>query len=235
MNKLKNLTAKILISAALLSSLGVPSAFAQGEGQGSVSKQIRQDVRNDRKDLAKDMRSLKQQTNLVKGSVIGGKVTAINGTSFTVLTKSGSVTVNTDTTTKFKRHYWGLSSISDISVEDKVNVWGQWTDTSKTTINATLVRDLSIAKRFGAFIGTITSKSSNGFVLVSKNRGTQTVTFASSVKITNRKEQAISLSDIQLNDRVRVKGMWDKTNNTITEVTNVKDFTLPVISPTPTE
>jgi len=41
-----------------------------------------------------------------------------------------------------------------------------------------------------------------------------------------------------------VKGMWDKTNNTITEVTHVKDYSLPpkptitptsVPTPTPTQ
>jgi len=41
------------------------------------------------------------------------------------------------------------------------------------------------------------------------------------------------MSDIEVGHRVRVKGIWDLTNKTISEVTQIKDFSIP-IQPSPT-
>jgi len=62
-------------------------------------------------------------------------------------------------------------------------------------------------------------------------RGTQTVYFGTA-KIVNRKETNITLSDIKVGDRVRVKGVWDKTLSKIAEVIQIKDFSIPVVIPT---
>ena len=51
-------------------------------------------------------------------------------------------------------------------------------------------------------------------------------------KFVERKETSITLSDLKIGDRVRVKGVWDKTLNKITEVTQIKDFSIPVVVPT---
>ena len=46
----------------------------------------------------------------------------------------------------------------------------------------------------------------------------------------------MSYTDVQVGHRVRVKGLWDNKLNKITEVTQVKDFTIPAqgVAPTPT-
>ncbi len=164
-----------------------------------------------------------------RAAIGSGTVTAISGTTLTVKTKDGkTITVLTDSTTQFRRRFWGKSSLSEMSVGDMVNVIGQWTDDTKTTIQARLVRDLSIQKRFGVFFGTVQSVNPTGFVVQTIRRGNLTVTISSSTKLVNRREQPIVQSDIKVGHKVRTKGLWDSKLNTLTEVAQVKDFSLPV-------
>jgi hypothetical protein len=63
------------------------------------------------------------------------------------------------------------------------------------------------------------------------------VTVSSSTKFVDRRGKTIAQTDVAVSHRIRVKGMWDNTNSTITEVTQVKDYSLPVKpagTPTPT-
>ena len=100
-----------------------------------------------------------------------------------------------------------------------------------------MVRNLSIQKRYGVFFGVVQSLNANGWVMttISTKRENQTVIVSTSTKFINRKEVTITQGDIAVGHRVRVKGLWDKSNNTVSEVTSVKDFNLPPKpSPTPT-
>ena len=63
---------------------------------------------------------------------------------------------------------------------------------------------------------------------VSGKRADQTVTVDSSTKFSNRKGETITQSEITVGQRVRVKGLWNSNDNTVTEVKEVKDFALPV-------
>jgi hypothetical protein len=155
------------------------------------------------------------------------KVTAVNGSNLTVTQDGKTYTVTTDGNTKCVRHFWGKCSISEIAVNDELNIWGLFTDDAKTTIQAKMIRNLSQMKRFGAFIGDVTSLGNGTFVIKSKERGNQTVSISSSTKFVGRDERVLTAADIKVGDRVRVKGTWDKTNNTITEVQEVKDFSVP--------
>ena len=198
---------------------------------------LRKDVRQDRRETRQDVKTIKQTTKNKLAAIIAGQVSATNGTTLIVTKDGKTYTVNTDGTTLFKRHFWGKSSLSEISVGDTVNVHGKFTDDAQTTILAKLVRDVSIQKRFGVFFGDILSISGNSIVIKSINRGNQTVTVSSTTKIVNRREQTIAQTDLQVGHRVRVRGMWDKASKTITEVSHIKDFSLPVqsvsSSPTP--
>ena len=173
-----------------------------------------------------------------RAAIGSGTISAINGTTLTVKAKDGKqFTILTDDKTQFRRRFWGKSSLSEMSVGDMVNVIGKWTDDTKTTIQARLVRDLSIQKRNGAFIGTVQSVSSSGFVIQTVKRGILTVTTSASTKFVNRKEELITKADVIVGHRIRVKGLWDSKLNTLTEVTHVKDFSLPVkpsVTPKPT-
>lgn len=154
-------------------------------------------------------------------------VTAVNSSTLTVTVNGKTYTILTDSNTRFGRKFWGKGSLSDISVNDRINVIGTWTDSSQTSIQATLVRDLSVQKRRGVFFGEVTSLTSNGFVMKTIQRGNQTITITGSTKLINRKEQTITQADIKVGDKVRVSGLWDNVANTITETTKIKDFTLP--------
>ncbi len=163
-------------------------------------------------------------------------VTAKNDSnkSLTLAEGDKTYTVNTTSATMYRRHFWGKSSFEEISVGDKINVWGKWTDEGQTTIEAKMIRNLSVMKRFGVFFGDIKTKGSDNFVISTIGRGDQTVYFTSQTKFINIKGQKITYSDISTGDRIRVRGLWDKTLSKITDVEEIKDFSLPkTTTPTP--
>jgi hypothetical protein len=193
-------------------------------------KEDRVTIRQERKDIKQDVKTIKQDIKekvTSEGKIVNGKVTAKTTTSLTISNDNKTINVTIDSNTKFIRHYYGKSSIAEISVGDNVNVWGVFTDANKITLQAKVIRDLSVMKRHGVFFGDVTSKGDNQLIMKSVNRGNQTVTITSSTKLINRTGQKITFSDIQVGDRVRINGMWDKNGNTVTETQEAKDFTLP--------
>lgn len=176
-------------------------------------------------------------------AIASGEITGIDGTTLTIKKNDASYTVLTGEfekcTTKFRRRFWGEGSLSEYSVGDKVNVYGLWQNEEKTTIEACVIRDLTIQKRFAVFVGDVVSLTSGGWVMttLSDKRSNQTITVTSTTKFTNRKMETITQADIQVGHRVRIKGLWNRTANTVTDVTSVKDFSLPMRvtgTPTPT-
>lgn len=154
------------------------------------------------------------------------KVTSIGSASITIDNAGTGVVVNITDKTELRRKFWGKSTLTEFSVGDTVNVIGKWTDETKTAVNAVIVRNESIQKKFGVFFGTVKSVTSEGFVFTSIHRDDETVTIGSS-KLINRKEETITKEDIKVGDRVRVKGMWNNTAKTITETVEIKNFSLP--------
>src|SRR3989338_9040176 len=195
-------------------------------------KEIRQEMKQEKKTLLEEFKAKIKSIRQSVAKIIGAEVTEKSGASLNVLKDNKVYTINTDSRTQIRRHYWGKSSFDEISVGNKVNIHGIFTDDSKTTILASLIRDLSIMKRHGVFLGDVTVKNSDNFVINSKQRGDQTVYFTGSTKFVKRNEEAMIYADLQLSHRVRIKGIWDKTLNQITETVQVKDFTLP---PKPTK
>ena len=159
------------------------------------------------------------------------KITAKTDATLTVEKDGKSYAVVFDDKTQLRRRFWGKSSLSEFSIGNIVNVVGRWTDDSKTTINAKVLRNISIQKRFGVFFGEVKSLLTSGWVMSTKseNRADQTVTVSSSTTLKNRKGETIVQSDIKVGDKVRVHGLWDRSANTVTEVKEVKDFNLPIV------
>lgn len=198
--------------------------------------EVRADIRDDR---AGSRPGLLQQVFNKRGRAAIG--------SGTLKTKSGDTvpatlvvtrdnkdyTINVDANTQLRRRFWGKATLSEFTVGDTLNVIGQWADDGHTTINAKLVRDASIQKRFGVFVGEVTSLTSGGWVISTVHRGSQTVTISGSTKLVNRKGEAIAQTDVKVGHKLRVRGLWDSKANTITEVTHVKDYSLPVKTTTP--
>lgn len=155
-----------------------------------------------------------------------------NGNTLTVTKDGVANSVLVDNNTRLRRRFWGKATLEEMSVGDLVNVLGKWTDEAKSTIQARLVRDTSIQKKYGVFFGTVTSLSP---FIMDTHRGAQTVTFSTASKFVNRKGETMGQVEILVGHRVRVRGLWDSKLNTITEVAQVKDYSLPVKpSPTPT-
>lgn len=169
-----------------------------------------------------------------RAAILGGTLSAKSGTTLTVTKDGKTYTVNTDNTTQLRRRFWGKATLDEMQVGDSVNVHGKWSDEAKTTIAAKLIRDVSIQKRFGVFFGTVQSLTSGGWVMTTVGRGNQTVTVSSSTKFVDRAGRSITQNDIAVGHKVRAKGLWDRANNTITEVSHVKDFSLPA-RPTTTQ
>lgn len=163
-----------------------------------------------------------------------GKVIAIDEDTLTVIKDDKTYTVLTDSNTKFRRKYWGISSLAEISVNDLIHVIGKWQNEERTQIRTILVRNLSVQKRYGVFFGVVTSANESGFVIESAKRDTQTVTISDATIIVDRVMDSINLVDILVGHRIRVKGTWDTINSTITDVVQIKDFSIPVVSPIPT-
>ena len=162
-----------------------------------------------------------------------GTLTTKKGNVLTVTKDDKIYTVIIDSRTQLRRKFWGKSTLSEMQEKDTVNIIGKWTDADQTKITAKLVRDLSIQKRYGVFFGQVKSTTATGLVMETINRGSQTVTYSSTTRFINRKNQILKKDQIKEGDKVRIKGTWNSQANTITEVVQVKDFNLPqVITPT---
>ncbi len=149
------------------------------------------------------------------GASFRGTVVGVNGTTLTVNKNGTTVSVDASSA-KFIRRFGGASSVSELSVNDVVAVTGKWTDSTKTAVTATVVRDVSIQKRRDLFTGIVSSVTGTGFVVNTPKRGSQTVVVSDTTKYAGRRGTTVSLSTIQVGDRVTVRGMWDRTSNTIT-------------------
>ena len=207
---------KVIGTSLVLSTLVIP-VFAEGR------LGLRQEVREaTRPGLFGKLFNKKGRAAIGRATL-----TAKNGTTLTVTSEDGKTyTVNTDSNTQFRRRFWGKSSFDEMNTGDIIAIIGQWTDDAHTTIQAKLVRDTSIQKRFGVFFGTVTSVTSTGWVMNTINRGSQTVTVVSSTKIVNRKGDTLTQTQVLVGHKIRVRGLWDNKANTVTEVKEVKDFTL---------
>ena len=170
-------------------------------------------------------------------SLVNATITGINGTTLTVTQGGKTYTVLTDGNTKERRRFWGSGSISEMQTGDTVNVYGTWTDSMNTTIQAKLVRDVSIQKYNGVFFGTVQTLNSSGWTMTTVERGNQTVTVSSTTKFKDRKGGTLTQSSVAVGHKIRVRGLWDRNANTVTEVTEVRDYSLPVkttVAPTAT-
>jgi len=198
--------------------------------EGSNPAGIKEDVKEIRMGLLDKIKNFMKK-NLKFEARVKGKITVVGSNNFSLNGDDGTFQVNINDKTKFLRKFGGKSSLSEYSVGDEVIVFGKFTDDTKLIIDAKTVKNNSIQKRFGAFFGKITVKNIDNFIMETAERGTQTVYFGTA-KIVNRKETNITLSDIKVGDRVRVKGVWDKTLSKIAEVIQIKDFSIPVVIPT---
>jgi len=208
-----------------------PSAVLnQQETQNSLQNQGEESKNQIREKIQEKIQNIKEKFLGKRAKIINGEIIAIEGQTLTVAKDGHNYTVKINEKTRLRRHFWGKSSLAEFSVGDKVNVWGKWADEEKTTIDALMIRNLSVMKRWGVFFGKVETKGENTFVINSLKRDKQTVYFTNQTKFINRRQQPISYNDVKEGNQVRIKGVWDKTLNKIIEVEQVKDFSLPPVA-----
>jgi hypothetical protein len=168
-------------------------------------------------------------------SRVWGMVAIVKGTikskgdNYLVMIIDGKdVTVNVTDKTKLRRRFWGNADWEEMQVGDLLQVMGKWTAADKTAINALFIRDLSIQKVRAVLVGKIISIDGNVIKLNTVARGDQTVTVDGATEYFNRNEAAIVLADLKTGHRIRVKGVWNRTAKAMIEVSQIKDFDLPV-------
>jgi sRNA-binding protein len=229
---------KTLMIVAIVLSLGIAmpgQVFAEDVPDARRDFfEAKQEVKEERKDFFGTMREKTNQfvrkvVSAGKAAIVGGTITAKSDTTLTIEKDGKSYTVHVSDNTQLRRRFWGKSSTAEFSVGNTVNVYGAWTDDTQTAINARLIRNISIQKRFAVFVGEVKSLLSGGWVMstASEKRPDQTVTVSAETKFENRKGETIGQADVQVGHKVRVKGLWDSSSNTVTEVVQVKDFSLP--------
>lgn len=198
------------------------------EDQGNT-KVERKETQAEKKVALKDEKPMNFLERLLRiRAMVNGTITAKTETTLTVQDKDGkSYTVNITDKTILRRKFWGKATLGEMKLGDTVNVIGKWVDGTNSSINAILIRDISIQKRAGVFFGNVQSLTSGGWV-IDTIRGVETVTVTGTTKFVNRKEEVINKSDIVTGHRIRVKGLWDADAKTITDVIQVKDFTIPI-------
>jgi hypothetical protein len=149
----------------------------------------------------------------VHASTLTGTVNAISGTTITLSTSKGSISIDASNA-KLVRRFGAAMLITDAQVGDQLVVRGILS-TDATSLVASMVRDMSLQARNGTFSGKIVSVGSNSFMLQSNVRGGQTINITSSTVI-KRNGQAAQFSDLAAGQSVRVSGVWDRTNSNVT-------------------
>jgi hypothetical protein len=148
----------------------------------------------------------------ISGSIITGTQTnKTTGTVFVYTVNAASAII--------VRRFWGQSSLSQISVGDRIRVIGTWEDNAKTTINAFLIRDMSIQEKNDTFGGIVTTLGNNSFTFQSLHRGSWTVNITGSTVLSGRKNVSMQFANIQVHDKLRIDGMIDRANKIITAST----------------
>lgn len=160
-------------------------------------------------------------------ATLTGEITAISSDSLQVSRGDKAYTVYVGADTKLVRKFGGTAILSEFAVGNRIQVFGNWTDESKSAVSATTIRDMSIQKLRGTFVGKITAKGSTSFTIEPLKRTTQTVFVSSATKYMDRKKAAMTYADIKVGDQVKVSGVWDRSNNKIMEVTEVRDLSVP--------
>jgi hypothetical protein len=120
---------------------------------------------------------------------------------------------------------------------DQLSIIGRYTDETRTTVQSHLVRDLSIEIRTGTFLGQVVSLGDNQLTINIPRYEGVTATISPDTAITNRIREPVSLTDIQAQDRIYVRGLFNSQDNSLTQVTEIRDLSRPPLftftTPTP--
>ncbi|MFH1207243.1 MAG: DUF5666 domain-containing protein [Patescibacteria group bacterium] len=144
---------------------------------------------------------------------VTGTLTAMSGTSVpaTITLTAGATvyTVNVDSATVLVRKYNSLADLSEFLIGDILLIRGTLSKDAVNTITPKTIKDLSVQRAGGTFIGNIvtTNCAANSFTYKPKDREQQTVTITTNTKIIRGGEK-ITCTDLKNGELTRVIGLW---------------------------
>jgi len=220
MNKKQANTTKIIFAVVLVTVqlFIVQASHAQNQTRGLL-RDLKQEVVQEKKEIVKEKTQniLEQVKNVIKEKIkkhIKGTLTAMTGNVLTVRQGQTNLTIRTTDKTKFKRKFGGISSLGEFSINDQLIIIGN-RNADSTEIEASYIRNMSIQRRFAVFVGEVTAKSSSVLTLKTESRGAQTAIISSNTTY-KEKNKTITFADIQIGDKILVKGeLWDRASDKI--------------------
>ncbi len=225
--KTKNIFLTLLMCTIFFT---VSTTIQAEETQNSLQKKIEERkaaLEQKKEDKTKMIESLKEKAKTMTAVTKKGKVSSVTGKTFVMTTKENKTFTVDAESAQILRKMGGKGEVSEFTVGDEVNVVGTFTGEARTTIKAKMVRNTSIQRVKGTFMAKVISKGTDSMVIQPEKRANQTAKIAATTKLINRKQQKITFADIQVNDQIRIKGVWNKENNELISVEEVKDMTLP--------
>lgn len=177
------------------------------------------------------------QINASGKTILDGLIASITANAITVNSWGGAWTINIGSDTKLIRRFGGNSTTSEFVVGDIVSVNGTASKDAAWTINAKIVKNMSIQARNASFSGTISNLRGNTFTLATRERKTVNVTMNADVKVRagNRAKTTAALAN---GATVLVSGVWDRTQATVmaakVTITRMPKVVTPTVVPTAT-
>ena len=210
---------KIILALTVFSVLLATGIVqANNDDNDEISPNIANVLQKDRKQKILIEETGNGNMILIKAATVSA-ISSVTATSTPNLLKvkvfGQEYKIEVATDTNVVRHYWGKSAIdlSEFSVGDIINAYGTLDSVDPFLIHAKTVRNVSIQKRHTVFTGKILSiaSSTNSFTIETDKKTSSVVVNAdSNTKIYSGKNLK-SFSDLQVNMRVLVRGIWDKT------------------------
>lgn len=144
-----------------------------------------------------------------------GVVVGFNGNQIIFATTSAAKYTADPGSSQLLRKNGAPMQLSEILVGDKIEVQGTlWNDNS---ISPTSIRDLSLYAHTGTFTGKISAINTvdSSFIIDSKTYGSQTI-HTNNFTSYKKNGSMAAFKDLILGMTAQVKGMWDRSNVSIT-------------------
>ncbi|MDP3991593.1 MAG: hypothetical protein Q8P66_01665 [Candidatus Colwellbacteria bacterium] len=219
----------------------VPLGLAVAVAGGAVSLALA----DDDQDRSSHRPAMILEVNRNGKTLLRGTVESVASSTLTLKSWGGNWTIKTSSDTKIHPRVNGTSTLSAFETGDFVGVIGQVSETENFTVNAKIIRNWTLkkevktdkqegkkevkeAKKEGAklFVGVAGNVASSSLTLNSKNK-IYSVLVASSTKILNRHWLNINLSNIRVNDKIRIFGILHGTSTTDIDAEVIRDISLP--------
>ncbi|MCL5090763.1 MAG: hypothetical protein M1514_02000 [Patescibacteria group bacterium] len=234
---------KMLRNPTFLVVLFFLFVFSSLPAQAKTNKMVKsvsQDIKKENQEVKKSFwQSLKEQfpfllpSGIKQGEIVNVSSTAIPA-EVKVKTNGQEIILKITDETEILRKFGGKSSLSELKAGHQVTARGTWVEKG-VTLETKVLRDLSIEKRKGTFWGKVKSiDNTQKSLVLDTGRGLMTVFVNEATKIVDLREKVVNFLDLAINHRLRVTGIWDTKFNQIEETQLIKDWSLPLKTPTAT-